>query len=469
MKDKKDDGLHIKQEQLDAVLDEAAHLLSKQHGHGEEVSRAALDAIAEETGFSKELLARAQHDLEQKRKLKKWAAVACVPVVLVAAIFLWPEPKLDPVAAALKAESLRQDAVRLRYEEDYRRAVWRAEDAAKLAPTNLLVLNELGLSNEYAGNAARAQEVYRQAIALGPTQHDASYAHYNLGCMLAKTALKKEAEASLKQAVACWSDFAPAHNALGRLYEQMNRPADALASYEATVKADATYRASTRNQQGLQARLKHAGELLARAHTQLATAPTAALDLAHQAVNKFGRNRLAQREMGLDYDGDPKVVRKLADTLFEEAEHLHTEGHSHHKTKAFGEAIEHAMAAVEVDPDDFQAAFLLAMLYEDLGRHAEGVDAYQLAIEMGGPIKDQARAWSYLGDTYGKMGKQPDAIDAYSEAIKVSPSEYYAYDKLGALYKKQNRFDEARTVYQAGLARTPGESHLKADLTALGR
>jgi tetratricopeptide (TPR) repeat protein len=288
--------------------------------------------------------------------------------------------------------------------------------------------------------------------------------------MLAKTALKPEAEQSFKQAIAAWPDFAPAHNALGRLYEQLNRPADALTAYEGTVKADATYRVGTRNQQALQARLKHAGELLARARQQLAAnQPATALDLAHQAVNKFGRNRLAQREMGLDYDGDPKVVRKLADTLFEEAEHLHREGHAHHEAKAFGEAIEHAMAAVEVDPDDFQAAFLLAMLYEDLGRHAEGVDAYQLAIEMGGPVKDQARAWSYLGDTYVKMGKPQDAIDSFSEAIKTAPAEYYAYDKLGALYKRQGRPDDARIVYQAGLARTPNESHLRADLTALGR
>jgi tetratricopeptide (TPR) repeat protein len=472
-KKKRDDDLHIQRDQLDAVLDEASHLMAKQ-GHDEEVSKAALDAIAEETGFSKDVLAQAQHRLaarkQRNRALAAIGGLGALGVLVLAWPTIFPGPKLDPVAAALKAEGLRQEAVRLRYEEDFRGAVRQAEAAAKLAPTNLLVLNELGLANEYAGNTTRAQEVYRQAIALGPTQHDASYAHYNLGCMLAKTALKQQAEQELKAAAACWPDFAPAHNALGRLYEKLNQPADALGAYEATVKADATYRAGTRNQQALQARLKHAGELLARARAQLAAnQPGPALDLAHQAVNKFGRNRLTQREMGLDYDGDPKIVRKLADGFFEEAEHLHDKGHSHHEVKAFREAIEHAMSAVEVDPDDFQAAFLLAMLYEDLGRHTEAVDAYQLAIEMGGPEKDQARAWSYLGDTYVKLNNPTDAVDAYSQAIKVRPGEYYAYDRLGTLYKQQGKLDEARGIIQAGLARSPNDTHLRADLTALGR
>jgi tetratricopeptide (TPR) repeat protein len=467
--------LHISQEQLKEVMNEAVH----HQAHApvrDEVSREALDEIAAQTGISKEMLEQAQASINARHRRKalitKVAGGAAAALVLLSAPVwfghLFPAKAIDPVTAALQSEALRQEALRLRYEENYSDAVTTAERAVQMLPNSTLALNEMGLCYEYAGKVAQAQQAYQKAIASPTTGKDVCYPEYNFASMLAKTTLKSDAEKHFRAAIAAWPDFAPAHNALGKLLESVGRPADALIEYGATVTADATYRANTRNKQALAARLKHAGNLIDQANKLVASGKTSdGLILARKAVNQFGRNRMAQREMGLDYDGDPKMTHKLADGFYEEAEKLHQEGHKHHDNHDFSEAIDHCMAAVEVNPDDFPASFLLAMLYEDLGRHADAVDAYQLAIEMGGPVKDQTRAWSFLGDTYQKLAQPTDAEDAYQQAIKTGPSEYYSYDRLSAMLKTAGRSAEAQKVLLAGVNRIPGESHLKSDLASI--
>jgi tetratricopeptide (TPR) repeat protein len=424
------DEPHIKQEELAAVLREAAKL--------------------------------------QSARRRKGPIVAVVVGVLVAAGFgarslMTPPKPLDPVAAAIQAESYRQQALRQRYEKNFGAASSLAAQAVALVPTNVLALTEQALCYEYAGSNDKAQAGYLAAIAAGPTSRDACYPEYNLACMLAKTPRKAEAEQHFKAAIARWPDFAPAHSALGALQEQQGRTADALASYAATIKADAVYRAGARNKAAKAARLARAARQLDRAKDLLAKGqPRQALDLAHLAINMFGNNRLARRELGLDYDGDPKAAHKLADGFFEEGTKLHKEAHRHHDDQAgFREAVEHAMSAVEIDPDDFPACELLAMLYRDLGRHDEAINAFQLALEMGPPAHRVGFCWHLMGDDYAALGRNDEAIDAYRQAIAVNPGFYYPYERLAKLYQRLGKLPEAQAVLSQGLVKTKQDEHLK--------
>ncbi|MDB5098612.1 MAG: hypothetical protein JWM80_3033 [Cyanobacteria bacterium RYN_339] len=436
--------LHIGQQEIGAVLDEAARL------------RARRGAPSRRTG------------------LVVAGVVGAAALILVAVSsggrgLVAPTKPRDPIAAAVEAESLRLQALRQRYEKNYAAARRLAAQAVAMAPTNVLALNEQALCEEYAGANDKAQAAYLAAIAASPGAKDACYPEYNLACMLAKSGHKPEAEQHYKAAIARWPDFAPAHLALGSLEEQLGRNADALASYAATVKADAVYRAGTRNMTAKAARLARAAKQIDQAKSLLAQGQAKqALDLAHLAVNLFGNNRLARRELGLDYDGDPKASQRLADDFFEEGTKLHKEAHHHHDDQAgFREAVEHAMSAVEVEPDDFPAAELLAMLYRDLGRHDEAINAFQLALEMGPAPGRVGFCWHLMGDDFAALGRNDEAIDAYNQAIAVNPGHYYPYSRLASLYQRLGKLPEAQAVLSQGLAKTKQDSHLRASLSAM--
>lgn len=64
-------------------------------------------------------------------------------------------------------------------------------------------------------------------------------------------------------------------------------------------------------------------------------------------------------------------------------------------------------------------------------------------------------------------GNAEKAEEGYLHSIRMNPGFGSAYGKLGDLYSKRNRYEDAVNIYSQGIRMSPGETHLKVQLAAV--
>jgi protein O-GlcNAc transferase len=138
-----------------------------------------------------------------------------------------------------------------------------------------------------AGDLARAEELYRQALAADPTLAEG---HSRLGICLAAQGRLAEAEGCFRRAVALRPDYAAAHNNLGKILLDQGRPADALAAFDEAVRLRPDYVTAHHNRGVTLEQLRQPAEAEAAYEAALRHRP----DYADALVNLGG----VQRELG---------------------------------------------------------------------------------------------------------------------------------------------------------------------------
>ncbi len=87
-------------------------------------------------------------------------------------------------------------------------------------------------------------------------------------------------------------------------------------------------------------------------------------------------------------------------------------------------------------PEDTDALFHLADLYERNGQYAEAIDAYK-KIEKLKPSKGYV--YVKIGTAYDRLGQHAEAVAALKEAVHYMPRYPVAYNNLGIAYGKLGR------------------------------
>ena len=85
----------------------------------------------------------------------------------------------------------------------------------------------------------------------------------------------------------------------------------------------------------------------------------------------------------------------------------------------------------------------LGIVFGNLGKYQEALDAYKRAIKI---KPDYAKAHYNLGTVYGKLGKHQEAIYPYKRAIRIKPDYADAHYDLGYSYFILN--DKVSALYQ---------------------
>ncbi len=86
-----------------------------------------------------------------------------------------------------------------------------------------------------------------------------------------------------------------------------------------------------------------------------------------------------------------------------------------------------------------------AIVLVKLGKYQEAMPHFERAIALG--YRD-ASLYNYLGISYGEMGNQDKAREAYKQAVALDPSYAVAFLNLALLSRKLNQPDEARQYFQ---------------------
>lgn len=94
---------------------------------------------------------------------------------------------------------------------------------------------------------------------------------------------------------------------------------------------------------------------------------------------------------------------------------------------------------LEKNPDDIDALYHLADLYDRNGMYEDAIDNYKRVVKI---KPDMGYAYFKMGTAYSRLDKPEEALGAFKKAIKYMPDYAVAYNNMGIAYGKLNRVDE---------------------------
>ena len=166
----------------------------------------------------------------------------------------------------------------------------------------------------------------------------------------------------------------------------------------------------------------------------------------------------------LNRDSDAVAALQEATRLApNEARHHFSLGNALYATAKKDEAIEEYRKAIGIDRDYTRAYYNLGAALFDMGRYPEALGAYMKALE---PIDKafaknenvdpiHARAYANLGAIWMKQQAWQQASEAYSKSLRLDPKSADAHYNLGFIYFNSNKNDRAEEEYRKALALDP--------------
>ena len=119
-----------------------------------------------------------------------------------------------------------------------------------------------------------------------------------------------------------------------------------------------------------------------------------------------------------------------------------------YKLERFDEAIKSYDRTIELKPDDIQAHLNRGVALGKLKRYDEEIKSYDQIIIL---KPSNVEAHLKRGAALEKLKLYNDAIKSYKSAIKLNDNNDKAYFNLGVIYSKLKRYDESQKFYEKAL------------------
>ncbi len=297
----------------------------------------------------------------------------------------------------------------------FNKAVKAYRQAIKLDADHPWTYNNLGWVRHYQGHPEEAIEHYQKAIELhtDPTQKATTWNY--LGDVYQTQQQPNEAIKAYSQAVQLYPTFGRPWNSLGDMYRAVGREEGVVQAYQRAIEYEPAFAPPYHS---LGQIFKDRG-----AYMQAATFYRHAIERHTQDVDRAA-----------SWNGLGDVYRLL---------------------EQFPQAIEGYQKAIELNPTEAWPYHNLAFIHKNMEQYHQAVPLYQQAIERFNNDRDKAVAWNNLGNVYGFLGHNQDAIEAYKQAINLDDTYALPWNSLGETYAQLDRQNEAIEAYQQAITRNP--------------
>lgn len=108
--------------------------------------------------------------------------------------------------------------------------------------------------------------------------------------------------------------------------------------------------------------------------------------------------------------------------------------------------------AIELDPLNFRALYLLGILHSECGKNADAIEFLELALKVN---PNYSLAYNDIGVVYQQMGKIEEATAAYSKALELNKDFYEAKNNLGVAIQSRGNMEKAKEYYAEALRINP--------------
>jgi len=305
---------------------------------------------------------------------------------------------------------------------------------------SLQAVFDRGRERQQAGDFARAEQAYRQFLAVDPSNAEVWYLLGQVGQSQGKL---DEALASFQQAVAIRPDFAPAYNSLGIAHVGRRRLDEAAACFERAAKAKPDFAHAHNNLGNVRKEQGRLDEALACYQQAVRLKP----DFA-EAHNNLGNLLLAKGRLdeAATYCRQALALKSdLADAHNNLGAVLAAQGKHEPAEACYQQAL-------RIRPDFAEARNNLGNALRELGRHEEAVASLREAVRL---KPDFAEAHGGLGMALLSHGDLEAAAASCARAIELKPSLAQAHVSLGFVFSELGKLDDALAEYERALAIEP--------------
>ena len=101
--------------------------------------------------------------------------------------------------------------------------------------------------------------------------------------------------------------------------------------------------------------------------------------------------------------------------------------------------------ALQVDPNNIEINYNLAMLYQELGEYEKAIEQYKILLSIDAKNKHALHNIGYIYLNY--LGNYEEAVNFFSKAIEADPNFINAICNRGVAYENLGRNEEARKDY----------------------
>jgi tetratricopeptide (TPR) repeat protein len=113
------------------------------------------------------------------------------------------------------------------------------------------------------------------------------------------------------------------------------------------------------------------------------------------------------------------------------------------------------------NPDDSDALYHLADLYERNAQYKEAIDAYKKVLKI---KPDAGYVYFKIGTAYDRLDQPAEAVNAFQSAIKYMPAYAVAYNNMGVAYGKLNKPDKEIAALKKAIKLRPKYSSARYNL-----
>jgi chemotaxis protein methyltransferase CheR len=168
------------------------------------------------------------------------------------------------------------------------------------------------------------------------------------------------------------------------------------------------------------------------------------LAIARQPVENILRSINAPKNDHKKVDSDAHLFSLTSENEVNIARNLICEAADFFNNKTYGEAIKKAEQVIQRYPDNFEAYYLLAEIYANLGKYAEAIDYSQKALKV-----DSMSIFPYhlLAHIAEEKGDLEGAKLFLKRIIYLCPSFISAYLELANIYNKEGNFKREKKMY----------------------
>jgi type III secretory pathway component EscV/tetratricopeptide (TPR) repeat protein len=290
-----------------------------------------------------------------------------------------------------------------------------------------------------AGRVSDARKWYQKAIRL---EQAWPLAYAELADLSRKQGSLDEAETFSKKAIEVAPDYSSGYVALGSLYEEQSRWADALKVYEAFPQRPRQWSSYARAQMGkMHARLGNYEEaervlrFALREELKAAATPTH----AEHAFEEMAQDAYKKRS-------DRARARRIYDELLKVIGHRYEDryhnliGNLHFFFEDYQSAIEEYRKAIAAAPEDAQLHRNLGTAYSSLGDYGRAEEELNLAYRIDNDEKLFKEVKATLANTRANRlyenGSYGDAVRHYTSAIDLVPNETVYHTNLAAALER---------------------------------
>lgn len=189
--------------------------------------------------------------------------------------------------------------------------------------------------------------------------------------------------------------------------------------------------------------------VLAQKSAQPTASPAPRRPLPKPVSGTRGFEQFAQR------DASARLIAAAGTRVIIDPDDHYTKGEEHYKASRYKETVAELREAVRLSPDWDDPHYVLALALTELGQLKEAIEEFKRVVSLA--IKENPKIVSYynIGNLYADLGEFENAIESYTQAIKLGPTLSKPRNNLGLAYAALGRTSEAEAEFAEAVRLKP--------------